>query len=153
MHDLVFKKELRPDWQMTELLLLADPSMELIESYINHSELFTASIANETIGVFVLLPNDTNTIEIKNIAVRTDYQGIGLGKRLLEKACEVSAEMNFNTVKIATGNSSIGQLALYQKQGFELKGITPDFFIDHYSQPIFENGIQCKHLILLEKNL
>ncbi|MBT8233378.1 MAG: hypothetical protein KJN84_12165 [Bacteroidia bacterium] len=35
----------------------------------------------------------------------------------------------------------------------EIQGIEKDYFIDNYKQPIFENGIQCKHLIILVKRL
>lgn len=58
--------------------------------------------------------------------------------------------MGFETVEIGTGNSSIDQLAFYQKCGFRIAAIDPDFFIRHYPEPIFENGIQCRDMIRLE---
>lgn len=49
---------------------------------------------------------------------------------------------NFKTIEVGTGNSSIGQLALYQKCGFRITGVDRDFFIRHYIEEIFESGIQ-----------
>ncbi|MGE7923516.1 hypothetical protein ACQKND_10035 [Viridibacillus arvi] len=49
-------------------------------------------------------------------------------------------------ILIATGNFSIGQLALYQKYGFrriEIE-IEHDYLIKHYKEEIFENGIHVE---------
>lgn len=54
-----------------------------------------------------------------------------------------------DTLVVGTGNSSFDQLALYQKCGFRMKGIIEDYFIEHYEEPIFENGIQCRDMIRL----
>jgi aminoglycoside 6'-N-acetyltransferase I len=61
--------------------------------------------------------------------------------------------MDFKIIKIATANSSIAPLHLYLSQGFLLKEIIPDFFIENYEKPIFENGVQCRDLMVLEKNI
>ncbi|GMQ30855.1 hypothetical protein [Algoriphagus confluentis] len=49
--------------------------------------------------------------------------------------------------------NNYSQLALYQKTGYEIVGIEKDFFIQNYPEPIFENGIPCKHKIILEKTM
>ena len=59
----------------------------------------------------------------------------------------------FKSICIGTSNASIGQLYLYQKQGFEIFKIEKKFFLKNYNQEIFENGIQCKHMLYLEKSL
>ncbi len=61
--------------------------------------------------------------------------------------------MGYKTLEVCTGNSSIGQLALYQKCGFRMSGIERDFFIKHYHEPIFENGIQCRDRVRLTQEL
>ncbi|MNP84355.1 putative N-acetyltransferase YvbK [compost metagenome] len=53
------------------------------------------------------------------------------------------------TIEVGTGNSSVGQLALYQKCGFRITGIDRDFFIRHYSEEIVENGIKVVDMIRL----
>lgn len=92
-------------------------------------------------------------MEVTNIAVDESEQGKGFGKALLRYAELVTRELGFEKLVIGTGNSSLAQLALYQKEGFEIREIQRDFFTMNYTEPIFENGIQCKHMIILEKNL
>jgi N-acetylglutamate synthase-like GNAT family acetyltransferase len=134
-----------------DLLELADPSSIQVESYLKTGTCYIAKFESKIIGVVVLNRVDSTTTEIKNIAVRESEQGKGYGKALLRYSEQVSRESGYEKLIIGTGNSSIGQLALYQKEGFEMKKIKRNFFLENYTEPIFENGIQCKHQILLEK--
>ena len=136
-----------------DLLELADPSRRQIESYLKNGDCFLAKSGAETVGVMVLNKVDSSTVEIKNIAVRESDQGKGFGKALLKYSEKISRESGFEKLIIGTGNSSIGQLALYQKEGFEMDSIEKEFFVKNYPEPIFENGIQCRHKVVLEKSL
>lgn len=82
-----------------------------------------------------------------NIAVCEEYQGKGLGKRLLEHAKRTGKQLGYRILEIGTGNSSLKQLSLYQRCGFRIVGVEPDYFIRNYYEPIIENGLQCKDLI------
>ena len=135
------------------LLALADPSKKFIEQYTTSGSSYIAKLKDKTIGVFVLLPTNNSSIEIKNIAIDPVFQGQGFGKKLLQFASQLSLQKGYKTLIIGTGNSSIYQLALYQKVGFEIISIKQNFFLEHYEHPIIENGIPCKHLIVLEKKL
>ncbi|MGN7991482.1 GNAT family N-acetyltransferase [Chitinophaga sp. 22308] len=136
-----------------DLLLLADPSREIIDSYIRDSRVYVALIGDVRVGVYVLTPLEDKKAEVKNIAVHESWQGRGLGKQLLTDAAIKARDLGFRTLVIGTGNSSVAQLYLYQRSGFEITTIRKDFFIQHYPEPIYENGIQCKHMIMLEKTL
>ncbi|TWT24722.1 GNAT family N-acetyltransferase [Planomicrobium sp. CPCC 101110] len=133
-----------------DLLLEADPSEELILSYAATGFCYAAEHQGERVGAYILLPLTDTAIEIKNIALETSRRGKGYGKELLNHALSEALRMGYETVEIGTGNSSIGQLALYQKCGFRIAAIDRDFFIRHYPEPIFENGIQCRDMIRLE---
>lgn len=50
-----------------DLLLLADPSKNLIDRYLKKSEVFTAVYKVEIIGVVVLFPLSSDNLEIKKI--------------------------------------------------------------------------------------
>ena len=137
----------QPPWN---LLLLADPSKDLVSKYLDKSFCYVVESENEgTIGVIVLVPISNHIIEIMNLAVDESYQGKGVGTLLLKHGIQTAAEKGYNRVEIGTGNSSINQLALYQKVGFRIIGIDHDFFIRNYEEPIFENGIQCRDMIRL----
>jgi aminoglycoside 6'-N-acetyltransferase I len=136
-----------------DLLLLADPSREMIDAYIPHSRVYVALVNDVRVGVYVLTPVGEQKAEVKNIAVAEAWQGRGLGKQLLTDAAIKARDLGFKTLVIGTGNSSVAQLYLYQRSGFEITAIRKDFFTQHYPEPIYENGIPCKHLIVLEKQL
>ncbi|WP_238655254.1 GNAT family N-acetyltransferase [Paenibacillus piscarius] len=138
---------------LTELLLLADPSPKLVEDYVARGQSFVAEKDNRVIGVYVLLPTRPETAELVNIAVDEEFQGQGIGKQLVNHAIQEAKRLGYKTLEIGTGNSSIGQLALYQKCGFRITGIDKDFFIRHYSEEIYENGMQVVDMIRLSQDL
>ena len=136
-----------------EILLLADPSVKMIDSYLERGDCFIAESENEIIGVYVLLPTRPETVEIVNVAVAEEHQRKGIGKQLVLDAIQWGRVSGYKTIEIGTGNSSISQLALYQKCGFRITGIDHDFFIKHYSDKIYENGIQSRDMIRLSQDL
>lgn len=135
------------------LLLLADPSKELIDDYLQIGECYIGKIETTIVGVFVLVPVEDKTLEIKNIAIDPNFQGKGYGKQLLRFAEEIAKQQAYQRLLIGTGNSSIGQLALYQKMGFEIDHLKKNFFIENYEESIVENGIVCKHMLMLVKEV
>ena len=130
-----------------DLLLLADPSRRQIESYLSTGVCYTARLNGLTVGVFVLLETGPGTIEIMNIAVAEDYQEQGIGKQLIAEAVTIARQTKAHRLEVGTGNSSIDELAFYQKVGFRMISIDRDFFLRHYDEPIFENGIQCLDMV------
>ncbi|KOP29047.1 acetyltransferase [Exiguobacterium sp. BMC-KP] len=136
-----------------ELLLMADPSQKLVKSYVKRGRCFVAERNDQWIGVYVLLPTRPQTIEIVNIAVDELHRGKGIGMNLLRHAISKAKTMEYTTIEIGTGNSSIGQLALYQKCGFRIVGIDMNFFLRHYEEEIIENGIRCIDMIRLSQDI
>lgn len=151
--DILFEEIRSIDAEVFELLLLADPSKSLVEAYLKQSEVYTASLNGKLQGVKVLYPLSLKTVEIKNVAVKPDLQGQGIGTYLIERSIEIASISGKLSICIGTSNTSVGQLYLYQKLGFEITDIKRNFFIDNYSEPIFENGIQAKHMLILTRQL
>ncbi len=131
-----------------ELLLLADPSRDAIDEYLNRGECHILT-DNEQIGVYVLIKTRPQTLELVNVAVKASHHGQGIGRKLVMHAIETAKQNGCKTLEVGTGNSSVGQLALYQKCGFRMTSIDKDFFIRHYDEEIFENGIQCRDMVRL----
>ncbi len=136
-----------------DLLLLADPSETLVKQYLKDAEVFVYLLDQKIAGVVVLYPLDKNNIEIKNIAVRPNLHGKGLGTQLLKFAKEFAKENEYDNIFIGTANSSFAQLYLYQKLGFEIQEIKHNFFLDNYPEAMEENGIPVKHMIMLKQCL
>jgi GNAT superfamily N-acetyltransferase/predicted enzyme related to lactoylglutathione lyase len=135
------------------LLLSADPSRKNIDAYLAESDVYVGQLHGVTVGCYVLCPVGNQTVEIKNMAVTAPLQGRGIGTALLHHAIGQARANGFRQIIIGTGNSSIGQLYLYQKVGFSMSHIKPDYFTLNYSEPIVENGIACRHMVVLAMDL
>ncbi|MEP6950323.1 MAG: GNAT family N-acetyltransferase [Ginsengibacter sp.] len=136
-----------------DLLLLADEELQAIDRYIHQSDIYVVEMGNNIIGVCVLYPIDENTIEIKAIAVDEAYQNQGIGKRMLKDTAVKARKKGCRELIIGTPTTAEKQLAIYQKAGFEWFDVRKDFFISHYSAPIFENGVQLKDMAIMRKQL
>ena len=131
------------------LLLLADPSPAVVETYIHRGDCFVAEVNGEVVGEYVLIETRPATVELVNVAVRESERGQGLGKQLVYHAILTARRRGYRTIELGTGNASIGQLALYQKCGFRIVGVDLDFFTLHYPEAIYENGILCRDMVRL----
>ncbi len=136
-----------------DLLLEADPLKELVDSYLKKGICRTAEENGLTVGTYILMPKSRALYEIMNVSVRPDMQGKGIGRLLVEDACITAKKLGAERIEVGTGNSGTGQLAFYQKCGFRITGIKFDFFTDNYPEPIMENGILCRDMIMLSKEL
>ncbi|MCH7340620.1 GNAT family N-acetyltransferase [Acinetobacter higginsii] len=134
--------------QLKALLLEADPSWQQVLTYLLQSNLFVMLNEQAQIIAQLCLLRTDDQAEIKNLAVDSRYQKQGLAKALIQFAIENTRDQNIQTLWVKTGNSSLDQLALYQKCGFRLSHIERDVFRD-YPEPIYENGIACLDQVVL----
>lgn len=139
------KDELLP-W---DLLLIADPSRQIVESYVKTGLVYVGEEEGKVIGAYVLKETEKVVVEIMNIAVEESFQRKGLGKQLISHAVEEASKRGYAQVEIGTGNSSIHQLRLYQQCGFRIVGVDFDYFSRSYDEPIYENGLLCRDMIRL----
>lgn len=136
-----------------DLLLEADPSEQNINKYLKKGFIYLAEHEKKTAGVLVLMQIGDSSMEIMNLAVNDHFRGKGIAKKLIAHARQVCADQNIAYLEIGTGNSSLNQLALYQKCGFRMEKVIGNYFIDHYGEQIFENGIQCMDMVRLKMNI
>lgn len=135
-----------------ELLLEADPSRQRIDEYMALSRCRIATLNSRCVGVYVL-DNSQDIAEVMNIAVAPACRNGGLGKLLIADAIEQARRAGATAIVVCTGNSSISQIAFYQKCGFRMVEIVPDHFVDNYSERIVENGIWCRDQIRFVRDL
>ena len=131
------------------LLLDADPSRTRIESYLSDSLTRIAKRDDDVIGVYALKRIDEITFELMNIAVAEVYQGTGLGRRLLGHSIGLAESSGGRVIDVGTGNSSFGALRFYQRAGFRIVGVEPDFFTNNSAEPIVEYGVRCVDMVRL----
>ena len=133
------------------LLLLADPDLQKVKTYVNQNQLYLArNEENELVGVCVVQVDvSAQSWEILNIAVSENFHNQGVGQQIIAQIVTQAKAQQVPKLWVATANSSIGQLAFYQKCGFEMHTIVHNYFIKNYPEPIIENGIVAKHQIRL----
>jgi ribosomal protein S18 acetylase RimI-like enzyme len=144
---MIIRRLLPSETPPMELLLEADPSETKVTTYLNQGSCFLAEEKDTIHGVYVMLPIKPGTAEIMNISVQASSQGKGIGKQLIRHAINQATKDGYSSLEVGTGNSSIDQLAFYQKCGFRITAIAFDFFLEHYDKPIYENGIQCRDMV------
>lgn len=154
MEIFIIEKLKEKEYAPYHLLNLADPSDKAVKDYLDRGICYVAyNEEKQIIGVYVLLQTRPFTIELVNVAVDKEYQGQGYGKKLVAHAIEEARDMGFDVLEVGTGNAGIKQLSLYQKAGFSISSIDFDFFRKHYPEPIWEDGIECRHMIRLSMDL
>ena len=141
------------DTPSRELLLLADESEASLADYTRRSHCYAAFEEGRLVGQYLLLHTRPFTAEVVNIAVAPDRQRQGIGTALLRHAIHTARNAGFRILEIGTGDSGTGQIALYERCGFVRCGVDVDYFRKHYPAPIFENGIECRHMVRLRMDL
>ncbi|MFD1557022.1 GNAT family N-acetyltransferase [Paraburkholderia silviterrae] len=86
--------------------------------------------------------------ELMNIAVRPEQQQLGVGSRLLLWVIELYRDAGARALEVGTGSFGY-QLTFYQRHGFRVVAIDRDFFVMHYQEPIFEEGIRLRDMLRL----
>ncbi len=136
-----------------DLLLLADETIEAIDKYIFSCEIYVLEKYDNIVGVYALRAINSEEVEIVLVAVAKEYQGQGMGKKLLRDAAVRAKGKGFKTILIGTWDGATKQLCLYKKEGFKVYSIKKNYFVDKFTEPIYENGIQLKDMIMLKKDL
>jgi ribosomal protein S18 acetylase RimI-like enzyme len=139
-------------YSFMELLLLADESEEVVNDYIDEGEMFSIQYEENLAGVILFIFHPGQIVEVKNMVVIEDFRGKGLGKTVLNMAFEVYRDRGLVKMIVGTANSSIANLAFYQKAGFRMTEIKRGFF-EKYPTPIYENGIRALDMVMFERIL
>lgn len=135
------------------LLLLADESEESVADYAGRGTTYAACRRRADPRPVRIAPYAAFTAEVVNIAVAPEYQRRGIATALLQHAVRTARDAGFRLLEIGTGDIGAGQIALYERCGFVRCGIDEDYFRKHYPAPIFENGVECRHMVRLRMEL
>ena len=132
-----------------DLLLLADPSREMVLRYLVKGEIWALTLHGELAAEAVVLPLSPTLCELKNLAVREDLQKQGLGSALVNQLAALYST-RFQEMLVGTSDSGV---PFYENLGFSLSHRIENFFVDHYPEPIYEDGHQCIDMICLKRVL
>jgi GNAT superfamily N-acetyltransferase len=136
--------------QFLDLLLLADEQENMIDKYLPSGDLF-ALYDDDLKSVCVVVPINSETCELKNIATYEKYQGKGYGRALINFIFDFYKN-DYKTMLVGTGETPT-ILSFYESCGFEKSHRVKNFFTDNYDHPMFEGDIQLVDMIYLKKDL
>ena len=84
---------------------------------IAHHQVWVAEAAQQMIGGRVLIPEE-DALLLDTIAVHPEYQGLGIGRALLERAdAEVLCE-GYGALRLYTHETMTENMALYTRNGW-----------------------------------
>lgn len=135
------------------LLLLADETREAIDKYVYDSDVYVVYQGGDKIAVFCLYRIDEDTIELKNIAIAPSLQGKGMGSILIKEIIAIAQRKGYNELIVGTADCGVDQIRFYERNGFVKYAVKENFFIENYAEPIIENGIQLKDMVMLRMDI
>jgi ribosomal protein S18 acetylase RimI-like enzyme len=137
---------------LVPLLLEADESEPVLREYLHRGELYRILLEGELVGAVLLIPEGSDAVEIKNIALAEQLRGRGLGRAAIEAVVERAREAGAARLLVGTADSSVGTIAFYRRVGFRDAGRIEGFF-DGYPEPVVEDGIVAHDMVRFEMEL
>jgi ribosomal protein S18 acetylase RimI-like enzyme len=95
---------------------------------------------------------DKDESEIIYIAVVPKARARGNGKAIMALLLAEGRRRNVRSVLVGTANSSLANIAFYQKCGFRMDHVRKGYF-DYIQPPIIENGILMRDMLVLRCDL
>lgn len=75
---------------------------------------------NKAVGGGAIRRYDAETIELKRVFVHNEYQGQGIGSRLVQMLIDWATELGYQRMILETGELLAESCAVYQKLGFQV---------------------------------
>lgn len=130
-----------------ELLLMADPEWAVVEKYLYQGEMYALFVGETAVAEALVTYRPDGACELKNLAVDPAFQRKGYARMLVE---HVAREMSGRFEKMYVGTSGPG---LYERMGFVRAYTVENFFVDNYSEPIWDEGELLKDMHYLVRDL
>lgn len=102
--------------------------------------------AGERVGA-ALMRWEPDESELVYIGIAAGRRGQGLGRVLVAALLDEARRRGARAVIVGTANSSLDNIAFYQKCGFRMASIRRGFF-DYLPRPVFEDGIRMRDMIV-----
>ncbi len=98
-----------------DITQLSDPRTEIINK---GGHIYYASIDNKIVGTVTLMKVSENILELGKMAVTERYQGMGIGRKLLEHCIDMAKKNKIEKLILYSNTRLISAIELYKKYGF-----------------------------------
>ena len=130
----IFEKE-----KYIYLVLEADPDKEIVEKYIDDSDMYGLFEEGEILAEVIITKVNDNICELKNIATAKLSRGKEYGKKLIKYVIQLYKNKYKKMIVGTTENN----IPFYVKCGFDKYYKTiKNFFNDNYSEEVFDCDLQ-----------
>ena len=93
--------------------------LQLIEMYgAPHGGIILCKKENKFIACVAVRKFEKDIAELKRMFVQPAYQGLGIGKKLLENAIDLAIKCGYKFIRLDTLNYMTAAINLYKKYGF-----------------------------------
>jgi ribosomal protein S18 acetylase RimI-like enzyme len=108
---------------------------------------YAAYVEEQLVGA-VVMRWDEDANEIEYVAVDNACRGRGYGKAMMAQMLALAQQRGVRAVLVGTTNSSLENIAFYQKCGFRMDHVRRDYFA-YIQPPIVQNGIAMRDMLVL----
>ena len=138
---------------LVPLLRLAEPSLPSLRwSLRNLSDAVYRLDVDGALAAAATVRWQGDPCEIVELAVDEARQGTGLGRALVEWLLDEARRRGKEAMEVGTANSSLGNIAFYQKVGFRMDHVRKGYFWYDRSERV-ENGIPVRDLLVFRYEL
>ena len=130
-----------------DLLLLADEQEDMIDKYLGRGTLF-ALYDGDLKSICVVTHEGDDNFELQSLATYPQFQRNGYGRYLINYVCDYYKCKG--VMLVGTGDSLI---PFYENSGFVFSHRVVNYFVDHYNEPMFDEGVQLKDKVYLKRRL
>lgn len=114
---------------------------------------YVARSNGKLVGFVSYMPLKVDML-IAALAVLPNYQGVGVGKALMQKIEEKAMKLSKRRILVSTSNDDLPALAFYQKLGFQIFEVKSNVIAEKHGQTVAGiNGIPIRDEIRLRKIL
>ena len=132
-----FNKDYKPAFEflnrawIEEYFVMEEEDLKTLqnpESYVleKEGEIFFAILDGEVVGTAAMIQTDKGIYELAKMAVARQFQGLGIGKKLLKRCVDFSKEREATEIFLITNDSLKPALSLYLSFGFVLNDQNDD---------------------------
>jgi len=114
-----------------DLLRMAEPSIDELNSYVDNAISFVAEIDSVIIGACLMTQVTPETIELKNVSVYADYRQMGVGRSLVSFATDMATEAGCLEIIAGTDNTNTAGIIFLQKLGFGMDSIEKNYYTQY----------------------
>ena len=105
------------EMEQEDLNILQNPEDYVIKK---GGEVFFAVLENRVVGTAAMVLTTVGVYELAKMAVNKDYQGMGIGRSLLQRSIKFALDENAREIFLITNDALKPALNLYHSSGFVL---------------------------------